>query len=244
MTRTTTETAPVRATRRGPATWIEWDNGERNLLDLEVTRALVEELHRADQDPGAAVIVLAGSDRAFCGGADLPKLRATGTVEEFAAEVVELLKLLPLLRKPVVAAVRGDALASGFSIALLADVAVAADHAALGTVEAALGTWPMIAQVSVRYLLPSRLATRTLVTGHTFTAGRLEALGVLTAAVPSTEVDRRAQELAEAAARPGALAATGRRALADLSINAGYAADHDAALAHFIAMLNPKESDA
>lgn len=244
MNRSVAGTAPVSATRRGPATWIEWDNGARNLLDLEVTRALVRVLREADEDSASSVIVLAGSARTFCGGADLAKLKATGTAREFAAEVIELLGLVPLLRKPVLAAVRGDALASGFSIALLADACVAADDAELGTVEVAGGGWPMIAQVPVRHLLPAKLATYNLVTGRTFTAARLAALGVLAGTAPSAEVDRHVQELAEAAARSGATAATGRRALAELSVNAGYAADLDSALAHFVAMLGPKEADA
>ncbi|MBQ0825250.1 enoyl-CoA hydratase/isomerase family protein [Streptomyces tagetis] len=244
MSATTAGPATVTATRRGAATWIEWDNGERNLLDLEVTRALVRVLREADEDPEAAVIVLAGSARAFCGGADLAKLKATGTAREFAAEVVGLLGLLPLLRKPVLAAVRGDALASGFSLVLLADAAVAAEDAVLGTVEVAGGGWPMIAQVPVRHLLPAKAATYNLVTGLPFTAARLAELGVLAATATADEVDARTRELAEAAARSGALAATGRRALAELSVNAGYAADLDAALAHFVAMLEPKEGAA
>ncbi|MFJ6216594.1 enoyl-CoA hydratase/isomerase family protein [Streptomyces sp. NPDC092296] len=227
----------VSVVRRTPATWIAWDNGAANLLDLDLTAALNQALLDAEADPDCAVVVLAGSPTAFCGGADLPKLRRTGTSAGFAAEVIRLLKLVPALRKPVIAAVRGDALASGFSLALLADVTVAAEGSRMGTVEVAGGSWPMIAQVPVRHLLPPKVATLNVVTGVPFDARRLLDLGAIADLVPAADVERRAAEYAQLAAGSGALAATGRRALKSMSPSAGYEADLDTAYELFVAML-------
>ncbi|WP_406141647.1 enoyl-CoA hydratase/isomerase family protein [Streptomyces sp. NBC_01089] len=231
----------VTTVRRSTATWIEWDNGTSNLLDLELTAAINEALLDAEADPACAVVVLAGSPTAFCGGADLAKLHRTGTSTGFAAEVIRLLKLVPALRKPVIAAVRGDALASGFSVALLADVTVAADGTRLGTVEVAGGTWPMIAQVPVLHTLPRKVALLNVVTGVPFDAGRLLDLGVIADLVAAADVDRRTTEYADLMARAGALAGTGRRALKSLSLSAGYEADLDAAYDGFVAMLSSKD---
>jgi len=119
----------------------------RNLLDpplMDLFRAAIVEADAADD---VRAIVITGSGEMFCGGLDIAQIQAGANPVDFAAALVGLLRVLPGLGKPLIAAVNGDALASGYSLACAADVALAVEDARLGTLEASVGIWPMIAQV-------------------------------------------------------------------------------------------------
>ena len=117
------------------------DQGDvRNAVNSETAERLFQAFRAFDADDAARVAVLTGDAQAFCAGAnlrDLPKLRDSGPLGPTRLQ----------LGKPVIAAINGDALASGYSLVCAADVAVAVDHARIGTFEASVGIWPMIAQV-------------------------------------------------------------------------------------------------
>lgn len=164
--------------KRGGATWITLARGDRNMLDAELTEWLVAALRDADHSEPTAV-VLTGAGDVFCGGADAPQLRETGTAERFADACVECFELLHTMRTPVIAAVNGDSLAGGFGLTCLADIVVAVDGAQLGTIEASLGGWAMIAQAPVMSRMPGKAAMTNLLTGVPFSAKRGRELGVV-----------------------------------------------------------------
>ena len=119
----------------------------RNLLDPDVMAALREAILEADADGDVQAIVLTGAGEMFCGGLDIERIQAGADPVAFASALVELLRVLPTLGKPVIAAVNGDALASGYALVCAADIAVTVDSARIGTFEASVGIWPMVAQV-------------------------------------------------------------------------------------------------
>ena len=176
--------------QRGDAVWITLRRDTRNLLDAEHTRWLAETVRSVDRQAPVA-IVLTGAGDVFCGGADGPHLRATGTAQRFADEVVALFGALHSMPTPVIAALNGDALAGGFALACLADVVIAVEGARLGTIEASLGTWPMIAQVPALTRVPPKAAITNMLTGQPFDTERALRLGVL-----DEVVDRSALEAA------------------------------------------------
>src|SRR5215831_16622501 len=90
--------------------WIRIERPPANLLDPHVMGALADELQRCDRDESAAAAVLTGSDDTFCGGLDVAQIQAGADPVAFAASLIALLRLLPTLGKPVLAAVNGDAL--------------------------------------------------------------------------------------------------------------------------------------
>jgi 2-(1,2-epoxy-1,2-dihydrophenyl)acetyl-CoA isomerase len=107
----------------------------RLLLDL---RSAVEAVAA---DPESRVLVITGSGRGFCAGADLTGLgRAEGVVDaslstgEIVARSMEnlhnpLIRSIAALEKPVVAAVNGVAAGGGAGLALAADIVIAARSA-------------------------------------------------------------------------------------------------------------------
>ena len=83
------------------------------------------------------VVVIEGAGKDFCSGADLSALRkiAESSVMENLEDVDDLAELFLLprrMRKPVVACVRGRALAGGCGLATACDMVLAAETAEFG----------------------------------------------------------------------------------------------------------------
>jgi enoyl-CoA hydratase/carnithine racemase len=183
----------------------------RNLLDPDVMSALRGAILAADADSDVAAIVLTGTDDAFCGGLDIEQIRAGADPVQFASALVELLRIFPALGKPVVAAVNGDALAAGYGIVCASDIAVAADHARIGSFEATVGIWPMIAQVPALQRLIPRHVLQNLLTGEPFEAQRAYEVGIVNQVVPAGELWPVVRDWAARCVRAGAALPAGRR---------------------------------
>lgn len=183
----------------------------RNLLDpplMDLFRAAIVEADAADD---VRAIVITGSGDMFCGGLDIAQIQAGANPVDFAAALVGLLRVLPGLGKPLIAAVNGDALASGYSLACAADIALAVEDARLGTLEASVGIWPMIAQVPALQRLQPRHALENLLTGEPFDAQRAYEIGVINRVVPPAELWSEVSRWVELTTRAGAALPAGRR---------------------------------
>jgi 1,4-dihydroxy-2-naphthoyl-CoA synthase len=89
-----------------------------NALNLQLRHALAEAFTRLDADPAVQVIVMAGSEKAFCAGADLTEYRDADPLEIMARRMGLLWDAIGHCSKPVIAAVRGWALGGGLEYAL------------------------------------------------------------------------------------------------------------------------------
>src|SRR5262245_11007618 len=110
---------------------------KRNALNDELIAALKVALNRADQDEETRVILLSGEGKDFCSGADLSALQkiSEGSVSENAADARSLVELFVQMRRvriPIVAAVRGKALAGGCGLASACDLVLGSSSARFG----------------------------------------------------------------------------------------------------------------
>jgi enoyl-CoA hydratase/carnithine racemase len=183
----------------------------RNLLDPDVMAALREAIVQADGDAEVQAIVLTGEGDMFCGGLDIERIQAGEDPVAFASALVELLRVLPTLGKPVIVAVNGDALASGYALVCAADIAVTVDSARIGTFEATVGIWPMVAQVPPLQRLHPRHALENLLTGEPFDAQRAYEIGIVNEVVGAGELWPAVERWAQRSIRAGAALAAGRR---------------------------------
>ncbi|SDZ53973.1 enoyl-CoA hydratase/isomerase family protein [Herbiconiux ginsengi] len=215
-------------------------SGEGNLLNPEVIARLVRELNAADADSDVTGIVLTGAGEVFCSGLDIPAIKAGGDPVEFATALAGLLKRVPVLSTPVVAAINGDAVASGASLVAIADYAVCVPGAKIGTREVSLGIWPMVAQVPLIQRLGARWAMENVGSGEPFTAERAREVGLVNTIVPADSLQDAAHDWLRKAARAGEVTATGRPAFYRFA-ELGYDDALDASVELFAEMNRPKK---
>lgn len=168
-----------------------------NALNLALRQALAEHVTRLDADPAVRVIVLAGSERAFCAGADLNEYVDATPEDIIGREMGRLWDAISGCRKPVIAAVRGHALGGGCELAMHADVIIAGEGARFGQPEVLIGLMPGggATQRLTRAVGKFR-AMKLLLGGSSFGAAEALAMGLVSEVVPDTEVETRALELA------------------------------------------------
>ena len=187
----------LREERHGPATWLIIDREERrNALSPEVIGGLVEGLARAGGDDDVRVVVITGAgDRAFSAGGDIGGFAATDAAESAPAAVSRLIDAVWHHPKPVVARVNGRALGGGFGLMLACDLAVATEHAEVGTPEIDIGLWPHVITAVIQRTVPRKLALELMLTGRRLSASEALRWGIVNRVVPREDLDRAVEEL-------------------------------------------------
>jgi len=139
---------PILSETRDGALWLTLNRpAALNALTPEVVLGLDRALAAAERDERARAVVLTGSGRAFCAGADLKHVRETaagdeGAVSAFLDSVLGVMTRLEKFPKPVIAAINGLALAGGLELVLCCDLVIAARSAKLGDAHANFGLLP------------------------------------------------------------------------------------------------------
>ncbi|MFJ9011754.1 enoyl-CoA hydratase/isomerase family protein [Streptomyces canus] len=170
--------------------------GQRDLL--------VELLDRASADPDVRAVVLTGTGRGFCAGADLRGTSGAGA--RVAGDVARTLRLgaqrliaaVLDCEKPVIAAVNGTAAGLGAHLAFACDLVLAAESAKFIEVFVRRGLVP---DGGGAYLLPRligpRRAKELMFFGEALTAREAERLGLVNRVLEDEELAKTAREWAE-----------------------------------------------
>ena len=185
----------VRVEKSGPVTTVILSRpSRRNAVDQPTAEALVEAFRAFEADSDAAVAVFWGEGGTFCAGADL-KAMAEGRpnrLDEDGDGPMGPSRLL--LKKPVLAAIAGHAVAGGLELALWCDLRIAEEDAVLGVFCRRWGV-PLIDGGTVRLprIVGLGRALDLILTSRAVSAA--EALGMgLVNRVVSTERSREAAE--------------------------------------------------
>jgi enoyl-CoA hydratase/carnithine racemase len=160
----------------------------RNALSRQLVAELAERLERADADPEVKVALVRHEGRVFCSGADLSEATTEGMVEG-ARRIVALQRLIATMDKPVVTRVAGAVRAGGIGIVAASDVAVSAQDATYALNEVKLGLAAAIISLTVHARMTPRAAALTTLGGEVFTGEEAAAYGLVTRAVPLTDLD-------------------------------------------------------
>ncbi len=147
-------------------------------------------------------LVLTGSGRAFCAGADLKEAldvfgrRDPGATSRFFATAQQLFQGVARCKKPVIAAVNGIAAAGGLELILGCDLVIAAESARIGDAHINFGLLPGGGS-SIR--LPRKIgparAKYLLYTGDFLPAATLEEWGLVNEVVADGELESAVSEL-------------------------------------------------
>ncbi len=157
---------------------------KRNALNDAVIGALKDSLRRADQEEGVRAVILAGAGADFCSGADLAALQKISNASvaenlEDARSLMELFMLIRLVRIPVIAAVKGRALAGGCGLATACDIILAQRSARFGYPEVRLGFIPAMVMAMLRRSVSEKRAFELVTLGAEFSAEEAAGFGLV-----------------------------------------------------------------
>ena len=163
---------------------------------------MVVALERAVSEAIAArarVILVRGTGRAFCAGADLKERR---TMDEPARvqhnrQINAAIDALAAAPMPTIAVVNGLALGGGCEIAIACDMRIASEEAQLGLTEARIGAIPGAGGTQrLPRLIGAARALDMILTGEPVSARRAAEIGLVNAVVPGDALDAHAERLA------------------------------------------------
>lgn len=157
---------------------------KRNALNDKLVAELKESLRRADADDSIRACIVTGAGADFCSGADLAALQkiSESSIVENLADAESLGELFTLIRRvkvPVVAAVRGRALAGGCGLAMGCDIVLAAESARFGYPETRIGFVPAMVAAIVKRNVSEKRAFEILTLGGEIGAAEAVSLGLV-----------------------------------------------------------------
>ena len=234
------ETTTIALDLRDRVLTITLDRPDRlNAFTVPMQRELCAALDQADADPEVRVVVITGTGKHFCTGADLRVSRPgpsgpEGGPERLVGDVARairggaqrLVSAVLDCEKPVIGAVNGTAAGIGAHLALACDLVLAADRARFievfvrrGLVPDGGGAWLLPRLVGVQR------AKELVFFGDEVPAAEAQRIGLVNRVVPADELEKLATEWASR------LAAGPTRALslAKGLLNRSFDSDRDAA---------------
>jgi methylglutaconyl-CoA hydratase len=174
---------------------------KRNALNDQLIAELKTALRDADRDESIRCIVVSGAGADFCSGADLSALQkiskaSVGENLEDARSLMELFVLIRELHVPVIAAVRGRALAGGCGLALACDMVVAERSARFGFPEVKIGFVPAMVMAILRRSATEKTAFELITTGEEISVDQAERFGLVNQVFESEAFDAEVKKFA------------------------------------------------
>jgi len=174
---------------------------KRNALDSEMVSEIRHALSDSGENSDVRVVLLSGAGKDFCSGADLAALQqiANATVMENVADARQLADVFLDMRRhprPIVAAVRGRALAGGCGIATAADIILATESAQFGYPEVKIGFVPAMVMAIVRRSVSEKRAFELLTSGEPFPARTALEIGMINRIFSDASFDREVESYA------------------------------------------------
>ena len=193
-----------------------------NAIGALTRQQLGDAIKQAERDESVRVVVLTGSGRAFCSGADVTEMISGGGMRSpedvgnvLRNEYMPMLTRLRTMPKPVIAAMNGPAVGIGASYALACDIRIAVPEAYIMEAFVNIGLAP---DGGVSWLLPRLVGTgvayEMFFTGQPLSAADAHRLGVINRLVPADRLEAEVRELAgHLASQPKQAMAAAKRAV-------------------------------
>jgi enoyl-CoA hydratase len=161
-----------------------------NALSDALAAELAAALGVFDADPGIAVIVVTGNEKAFAAGADIGAMADWDYAKVYGDDyITKDFEAVRHVRKPVIAAVAGYALGGGCELAMMCDMIIAADTAKFGQPEITIGTMPgMGGTQRLPRAIGKAKAMDWCLTGRMVDAAEAERAGLVARVVPAAQL--------------------------------------------------------
>lgn len=173
---------------------------KKNALTQAMYTAMAEALRGADANPEVRVVLLTGQPDCFCSGNDIVDfLKVPSTSAD--SPVLQFMRALAELKKPVVAAASGIAVGVGVTLLMHCDLVYCGEQTRMNMPFVNLGICPEFAS---SYLLPRMMghqrAAELVLLGESFDAHKALEYGLVNALAPNAEVEALARKKALAIA--------------------------------------------
>ncbi|MEU8292402.1 enoyl-CoA hydratase family protein [Streptomyces pseudogriseolus] len=152
----------------------------RNALSAALVADLAAALTDAGKDTGVRAVVLTHTGNTFSAGADLRDPPAPETLVDLLRQIVEL-------PKPVLARVTGHVRAGGLGLLAACDIAVASHAATFAFTEVRIGVAPAVISLPLLPRTDPRALARYYLTGERLDTAEATRIGLLTAAADDVD---------------------------------------------------------
>ncbi|HEX7096770.1 MAG TPA: enoyl-CoA hydratase/isomerase family protein, partial [Acidimicrobiales bacterium] len=175
-----------------------------NALNARMHEELRDLFGRIERDDAVDVVILTGNGSAFCVGADFDQMEenlARGGYPDghpsLLGDAAAMARNILAVRQPMIAAINGDAIGLGATLALFCDITYMAAGARIGDPHVRAGIvagdggpvlWPM--------LVGANRAKEYLLTGDLLTAEEAERIGLVNHVVPPEQLDEAVTKMA------------------------------------------------
>ena len=176
-----------------------------NAIDIDMLDRLIETLQDAASNDDMRAIVLRGSGRVFCAGADIGQMidRTAADWEQIVDHYLDPIRLIAAMDKPVIARCHGDVVGGGLGLALACDFRIGADSSRYCAPFIKLGLAGC--DMSAGYFLPRLIgmgrATDMMMTARFVEAKEAYDIGLLSRLVAEDELDDAVLTLADSFAK-------------------------------------------
>ena len=181
---------------------------ERNTFTLGFAALLNHLLKELDQDDDVKVVVIQAAGKHFSTGIALDEFQ-----DKSPSELRKLIKrmdqhnhTIPRMRKPVIASVRGLAIANGSGLVAAADLAIASENAKFGTTAINVGLICLGPAVPLSRIVSRKKLLEMVLAGDMIPAKEAERLGIVNQVVPDDTLETATMELAKKLAQKSPLA--------------------------------------
>jgi 2-(1,2-epoxy-1,2-dihydrophenyl)acetyl-CoA isomerase len=230
-----TDQGPVILERSGAVARITFNRPDvLNAFNRDCAVALLEAVRTIADDEALRVVVMKGNGRAFMAGGDVrtfdvPREEAPALFTSMLEPFHEAMEIMNALRQPVVASVHGAVAGGGFSLAMAADIVIAADDCRFTMGYTKLG---LSADGSISWSLPRlvglRRALEMALLSEIYDAQDALRLGLINRVVPAADLAAETEDLAQRLASAPTIAIGHMKRLMRQSVNHSLKAQMDA----------------
>jgi len=228
--------------KRNKTAWVTLDRPQSlNAITPDMIRSVRTAAEAAAGDMNVEALVITGSGRGFCAGADI-RVMSNADLESFREFLVLLTDVWTFIRtfpKPTMAAINGVAVGAGFELTLVCDLRIAASTASIGSAELLINQPMTNASTYLLARLVGEAKAKELgMTGDTIPAEEAARIGLVNAVVEPTELQREVEQLLGRIGSRGPLSvAAVKKCFAlnrDVDIDTAIMVENEAATACFV----------
>ena len=169
-----------------------------NTFNVPFARELNDSLWEMERDSEVRVVVINAAGKHFSTGISLAEFKNKTNKEyrQFIRLMDEHNHTIAKMKKPVIASVKGYALANGAGLVFACDLAVAAEDAKIGTTAINVGLICLGPAVPLVRSIGRKKALEMVLVGEMLTAAAAEELGLINKVVPKDKLEEATMELA------------------------------------------------